>query len=100
MRTLPGTMIQILSPFAPQFSKRVWRHAQVLLAGAILVPGGRTVSSALREVGLDQQERFHRYHRVLSRTTWSPTKARCILVGALVQTFAPEGPLVVGIDET
>ena len=100
MRTLPATMIQILSPFAPLFSKRVWQHAQVLLAGAILAPGRRTVSSALRVVGLDQQERFHRYHRVLSRATWSPTKASRILLGALVQTFTPEGPLVVGIDET
>src|SRR5215207_7103439 len=100
MRTLPATMIQILSPFAPLFSKRVWQHAQVLLAGAILAPGRRTVSSALRAVGLDQQERFHRYHRVLSRATWSPTKASRILLGALVQTFAPKGPLVVGIDET
>src|SRR5215218_1691788 len=99
MRTLPATMIQILSPFAPLFSKRVWQHAQVLLAGAILVPGRRTVSSALRVVGLDQQERFHRYHRVLSRATWSPTKASRILLGALVQTFTPEGPLVVGIGD-
>jgi hypothetical protein len=90
MRTLPATMIQILSPFAPLFSKRVWQHAQVLLAGAILAPGRRTVSSALRVVGLDQQERFHRYHRVLSRATWSPTKASRILLGALVQTFTPD----------
>src|SRR5215211_8369077 len=59
MRTLPATMIQILSPFAPLFSKRVWQHAQVLLAGAILAPGRRTVSCALRAVGLDQQEQFH-----------------------------------------
>src|SRR5215212_11938936 len=80
MRTLLATMIQILSPFAPLFSKRVWQHAQVLLAGAILAPGRRTVSSALRVVGLDQQERFHRYHRVLSRATWSPTKASRILL--------------------
>ena len=74
MRTLPATMIQIFSPFAPLFSKRVFRHAQVLLAEAILAPGKRTVSSALRVLGLDQQERFHRYHRVLSRATWSPRR--------------------------
>jgi hypothetical protein len=51
-------------------------------------------------MSLDQQKRFHRYHRVLSRATWSPTKASHILLRALVQTFAPQGPLVVGIDET
>jgi hypothetical protein len=67
MHALPTTMIRLLAPFAPLFSKRVWQHVQVLLAGAILAPGRRTVSSALRAMGLDQHKRFHRYHRVLSR---------------------------------
>jgi hypothetical protein len=61
VRTLPTTMIQALVPFAPLFSKRVWEHAQLLLAGAILAPGRRTVGSALRAVGLDREKRFHRY---------------------------------------
>ena len=47
VRTLPNEMIRVLAPFAPLFSKSVWQHAQVLLAGAILAPGKRTVSSAL-----------------------------------------------------
>ena len=67
MRTLPTTMIQVLAPFAPLFSKRVFQHAQLLLAGAILAPGKRTVASALRAVGLEHERRFCRYHRVLSR---------------------------------
>jgi hypothetical protein len=66
LRTLPTVMIRGLTPFAPLFSERVWQHAQVLLVGAILAPGRRTVSSALRAMGLDQEKRFHRYHRVLS----------------------------------
>jgi hypothetical protein len=65
MHTLPTTMIRALAPFAPLFSERVFRHAQVLLIGAILAPGRRTVSSALRAMGLDREKRFHRYHRVL-----------------------------------
>ncbi len=100
MRTLPTAIIQVLSPFTPLFSERVWQHAQVLLAGAILAPGRRTVSSALRAMGLDQQKRYHRYHRVLSRASWSPMEASRLLLGALVETFVPEGALVVGIDET
>lgn len=60
MRTLPTEMIRLLAPFAPLFSKRVFRHAQVLLLGTILAPGQRTVSSALRAMGLGQQKRFHR----------------------------------------
>jgi hypothetical protein len=101
MRTLPTQMIRVLLPFVPLFSERVFRHAQVLLAGAILAPGARTVSSALRAMGLDQEKCFHRYHRVLSRASWSSRKVSRVLLGLLVEAFVPEGsPLVVGIDDT
>ncbi len=101
MRTLPTMMIRLLAPFAPLFSERVWRHALVLLAGVILAPGRRTVSSALRAMGLEQEKRFHCYHRVLSRARWSSREASGVLFRLLVETLVPEGgPLVVGIDET
>jgi DDE superfamily endonuclease len=101
MRTLPPRMVQVLAPFAPLFSKRVWQHAQLLVVGAILAPGRRTVSSALRAIGLDQYERFHRYHQLLSHASWSSVEVGHVLLGLLVETFVPEGaPLVVGIDET
>jgi hypothetical protein len=101
LRTLPPKMVQALAPFALLFSKRVFQHVQVLVAGAILAPGRRTVSSALRAMGLDQHKRFHRYHRVLSRASWSSLKVSRTLLGLLVEAFVPEGsPLVVGIDET
>ena len=101
MRTLPPKMVQALVPFAPLFSRRVFRHVQVLVAGAILAPGKRTVASALRAMGLDQEKRFHRYHRVLSRARWSSREVARVLLGLLVEAFVPEGsPLVVGIDET
>ena len=105
MRTLPTMMIRALAPFAPLFSKSVFEHVQVLVAGAILAPGKRTVSSALRAMGLDQHKTFHRYHRVLSRAKWSGMEASRILLDSLldslVETFVAEGaPLVVGVDET
>jgi hypothetical protein len=100
VRTLPPKMVQALAPFAPLFSKRVWQHAQLLLVGAILTPGRRTVSSALRAMGLDQHKRFHRYHRVLSRARWSSLEASRILLGLLLEAFVGEGPIILGIDET
>jgi len=48
MRTLPAMMLHLLNPFVPLFSRRVWSHVQVLLAGAILDPGRRTIRSWLR----------------------------------------------------
>ena len=101
MRTLPTQMIRVLLPFVPLFSKRVWRNAQVLLVGAILAPGRRTVSSALRAMGLDRERRFHRYHRVLSSARWSSLEASRILLGLLLEAFVVgEGPLILGLDET
>jgi hypothetical protein len=70
------------------------------LAGAILAPGKRTVASALRAVGLQEEPRFCRYHRVLSRAAWSSREASRILLELLVEAFAPDGPLVLGVDET
>src|SRR5215204_1086792 len=101
MRTLPTTMIQLLAPFAPLFSERLFQHVQVLLAGTILAPGKRTVASALRAAGLEDERRFCRYHRVLNRAVWSSREASRVLLGLLVEAFVAEGgPLVVGIDET
>jgi hypothetical protein len=31
MRTLPSKTVQLLAPFAPLFSKRVWQNTQPLL---------------------------------------------------------------------
>ena len=101
MRTLPSPMIRLLAPFAPLFSKSVWRNTQVPLVGAILAPDTRTVSSALRAMGLGREKRFHRYHRILSRASWSSREVGRVLLGLLVEAFVPEGvTLVVGIDET
>jgi hypothetical protein len=48
MLRLPMDIIVLLAPLAPVFSRRVWRHVPMLVAGAILAPGRRLVSSALR----------------------------------------------------
>jgi len=89
-----------VAPFAPLFSRRVWGHAQVLLGGAILAPGRRTVAAALRVMGLEQEPRFERYHRVLNRASWSSLTASRVLLGLLVAVLVPRGPLLVGLDET
>jgi predicted cupin superfamily sugar epimerase len=71
MLTLSETYCTRISKFARIFSKRVWHHAQASLIGAILAPGKRTVTSALRVMGLSDGQHFQNYHRVLSRAVWS-----------------------------
>ncbi len=100
MPTLPPAMLPLLSCFAPHFSRRVWCHALVMVAGAILAPGRRTVAATLRAMGLEQHHRFERYHRVLSRDRWSGLALSRTLLHLLIVTFIPDGPLVLGIDET
>jgi hypothetical protein len=98
--SLPPLFISLLNTFAPLFSDRVWRRAQVLLIGALLAPGQRTVTSCLRIVGLGRERRFVNYHRVLNRARWQGREASRLLLGLLVQRFVPTGPIVLGIDDT
>jgi hypothetical protein len=100
MLTLPKGYLTLISQFAPIFSRRVWRYAQVLLVGAILTPGKRTVTAALRIMGLSDERHFQRYHRVLNRAVWSGLEVSRTLLVILVKTFVPTGRLVFGIDET
>jgi hypothetical protein len=99
MPTLPAELAFIIAAFRPLFSQRVWRCAHVLLVGAILAPGRRTVASALRVMGLSDERHFQNYHRALNRAVWSCHRASLILLRMLLATFAPSGPLVIGLDD-
>jgi hypothetical protein len=100
MLTLPSELTSLIVSFAPLFSKPLWQHVQVLLVGAILAPGKRTVTSALRVMGLSHERHFQTYHRVLNRARWSSLQASRILLSVLIKNFAPTGALVFAIDDT
>jgi DDE superfamily endonuclease len=100
MLLLPADIIARLNPFAPLVSRRTWRHVLVLVTGALLAPRRRMVSSALRAVGLAHVPTFQTSERVLNRAVWSSLSVGRMLFGLLVATFAADGPLVLGIDET
>ena len=98
---MPDPIMDILLAFAPVFHQRTWEKIPMMMAGAILAPGKRTVSSLLRVMGLSAISNFARYHHVLSRAVWSPLRGSQILLGLLVKHLARgELPLVFGIDET
>jgi hypothetical protein len=101
MPPLPEAIILVLAPFAPLFSPRVWRHAQVLLLGAMLAPGARTVTAALRVMGLSCERHFTNYHRVLNRASWSLRQAGRMLLGWLITSLmSPGATIVLGADDT
>ena len=55
MLLLPKELLSLMLLFAPLFSKRIWHRVLVLVVGAILAPGRRTVSAILLVMGLHEQ---------------------------------------------
>src|SRR5215472_958622 len=100
MLTIPVTLTRVIVTFAPLFSKRVWPQAQVLVVGALLAPGKRTVTAVLRVMGLSQERHFENYHRVLNRARWSSLATARVLLAMVVQSFVPTGVVVIGLDDT
>jgi len=94
------TLTQLSVKFALLFSKRVGAHAQILLVGALLAPGKRTVTAVLRVMGLSQERHFQNYHRVLNRARWSSLATARVLLEMVVQSFAPTGVMIIGLDDT
>jgi hypothetical protein len=85
MPTLHAEYITILVAFARLFSKRTWKHARILLIGAILSPAERTVTAVLRVMGLSGEKHFQNYHRVLNRAVWSSLEAGRILLESVLK---------------
>jgi len=100
MPILSQEYLTLIAAFAPVFSRRVWQHVQVLLVGAILASGKRTVAALLRVMGRSGERHFQTYHRVLNRAVWSSLEVSRILLGIVVSTFATAGTIVLGLDET
>ena len=97
---MPCEFVALIVAFAPLFSKPMFQHVHVLLVGAILSPGKRTITQALRVMGKNQEPHFQNDHRVLNRAVWSSLAAAQILLGLLINAFARSGPIVSGLDDT
>src|SRR3954470_7268521 len=100
MPHLPARFAGLILAFAPLFVHRSWRHAQLLLIGAILTPGRRTVASLPRLMGRSHERRFVNFHRILTRAAWCPRAGSRILLRLLMDAFASHGPVVLALDET
>src|SRR5215510_5139594 len=100
MLSLPIAFISAIEVFAPVFSRPVWQPVQVLMTGAVLAPGKRTVTAILRIMGRSAAANFQTYHRVLNRAVWSPLTASRLLLRLLVAVLIPTGVIVFGLDDT
>jgi DDE superfamily endonuclease len=99
--TLSRPLLHILSPFRPAFTRPTWRNMLVLVEGALLARGRRTVTAALRVMGLSEDIHFNVFHHTLSRARWSALQISRLLLLLLVQTFVPSNAVVeMVVDET
>ena len=88
-----------LRPFAAALGEATWRRAFILVTGALLAQGRRTVTSALRAAGREGAPGFAGYHRVLSHARWSALAVAERLLALLVAAFVRVGPAVVALDD-
>src|SRR2546426_12094289 len=100
MLSLPIAFTSAIGVFAPVFSRPVWQHVKVLLTGAVLAPGKRTVTAILRIMGRSAEPNYQTYHRVLNRAVWSPLTASRLLLRFLVAGFVPGGCGIFRLDDT
>lgn len=102
MLNLPMWMIPLLEAFTPAiYGISTWYKVEVLVVGAILAPGKRTVSAILRTMGLQDEGKYAQYHQVLNRAVWSSRAMSAILLRLLLKAFSQgDQPLVFGLDET
>src|ERR1700676_5650248 len=85
----PPRLLAQLAGFADLFTRPTWSNVLMLLAGAILAPGRRTVTAALRILGRDRDPDFCTFHRILNRATWSSRAGGGRLRPLLVKPFLP-----------
>ncbi|MFT2096675.1 transposase [Acidiphilium multivorum] len=98
---LPERLLSRLAGLPGLFTRPTWQNVLLLVAGAILAPGKRTVTAALRILGREQDNDFPIYHSVLNRAVWSSRAVAGWLLRLLVGTFVgADATVVIGIDDT
>jgi len=97
---IPPALVAWLSVFRSCFTAPVWNRVLILVAGAVLAPGKRTVTQALRVMGLGEEPQFRRYHEVLGRARWDARAVAQRLLLYVLDRLLPSGPVVIGIDDT
>ena len=90
MPTLPFAIAAVIGAFAPVFSRRAFAHAKLLMVGAILALGKRTITSVLRVMERSDDKQFQNSHRLLNRARWLPLDASHRLLGLLLDAFVPD----------
>jgi hypothetical protein len=97
---VPPAIVSLMAAFRDFFTAPVWDHVLVLVTGAVLTAGKRTVSAVLRIMGLADAADFALYHHVLSQARWDSRIIARKLLSLILERLLPGGPVIIGIDDT
>jgi hypothetical protein len=99
--SLSEPIMRVLCEFESAVSPPTWSKIQGLLIGTLFARGRRTVTAALRQMGLHEASNCTLYHHVVNRAQWSALALRRRLLVLLVRTLiVGGGELTFVIDET
>ena len=97
---LPDFAVPVLSMFQPAFSTPTYHRFLVLVLGALLTTGRRTITNILRTVRHQAQGHVSSYHRVFSQRRWSAWALARMLITFLLDHVVPPGPVLLAGDDT
>ena len=97
---VPQILRDWLLPLRSCFTAPTWEHVLVLVMGAVLAPGKRTVSACLRMTGRAEAGNFSSFHQVLNRARWDARAVARRVLGMIIDRLVPTGPVVIGMDDT
>ena len=98
--SVPQILRRWLQAWRPCFTAPSWEHVLVLVMGGLLATGKRTVTSCLRVTGRASAANFATYHQILNRARWSSRAVARRLFSILVERLVPDGPVIIGMDDT
>ncbi len=100
MICLPAVAEPLLMSFSIAFTQPTFQRSLVLLVGAIVAKGARTISNLLWNVGDLAEGDPSDYHRVFSRAPWSLWKLGQVLAIAVIKLAADDDWIRVVVDCT
>ncbi len=97
---IPDFALPVLTGLRPTFSTPTYNRFLVLLLGALLTTGRRTITNVLRAVRHQAPGHASSYHRVFSQRHWSPWSLARGLMTFLLAHVVPTGPVFLAGDDT
>src|SRR5262249_17309737 len=97
---LPQPVHAVFEPLEKALTRPTSQRLVLLALAAILTTGGRTIAGLLRCLGALAPGHPSSYHRTLSHRRWPTRRLARRYIAAVLDRFAPRGPVELAGDDT